>query len=74
MTPEQALGRLVNLREQLTAIPAKHDSPSSNLTITPTQYCEIIDDLDDIIRSIERGMKEPEDDRDEDEHRGRRKK
>ncbi|MHA2264586.1 MAG: hypothetical protein ACXAEN_19505 [Candidatus Thorarchaeota archaeon] len=58
MKPEAALGRLINLREQLT------DEDEVNLIwegtglrMSPEHYSHCIDDLDDIIRSIERSMK-----------------
>jgi predicted Zn-ribbon and HTH transcriptional regulator len=50
MKPEAALGRLINLREQLTDDEFAEGMPM----YTQEHFCAIIDDLDDIIRSIER--------------------
>lgn len=81
ITPESALGRLINLREHIVEL-FQYMRASEHEFI-----CVAIDDLDDIIRSIERGTKDditycmhgedcpyhkpPEDDRDEDIHRRR---
>ncbi|MHA2264742.1 MAG: hypothetical protein ACXAEN_20295 [Candidatus Thorarchaeota archaeon] len=54
MTPEKALGRLINLREQLTDPDA---DKIHHVAFVREKYSAIIDDLDDIIRSIERSMK-----------------
>jgi hypothetical protein len=85
MTPEKALGRLINLREQLTDDVRETDW--ENVVMFQVEnYSAIIDDLDDVIRSIERRIKkgdlcqecgqkyedddyDSEDDRDEDERR-----
>ena len=56
MTPEKALGRLINLREQLTDKQVyEHDGPETVL-MSKDHYSVIVDDLDDIIRSIQREM------------------
>lgn len=55
MTPEKALGRLINLREQF-ATDCEHDK-KIHVKFCIDCYCENMDDFDDIIRSIERGMK-----------------
>jgi hypothetical protein len=80
MTPEKALGRLINLREQLGEGIDSFCDERAVVCFGTKLYSAIIDDLDDIIRSIERHIKEgmpfdvdefpePEDDRDEDERR-----
>ena len=51
---ERFLGRLINLHGQLT-IPA-YDG-MYHVSFLRKEYCEIIDDLDNIIRSIERDLK-----------------
>jgi hypothetical protein len=64
MTPEKALGRLINLREQLTDKKEVEDyigefdqwEDEPNVMMDKDHYEHCIDDLDDIIRSIERGM------------------
>ena len=53
MTPEKALGRLINLREQLLDEPDYSKDNNLVLYLT-TSWSVIIDDLDDIIRSIKR--------------------
>lgn len=56
MTPESALGRLINLREQLTAEETVDDGDRNVVVFTAEEYCALVDDLDNIIRSIKRGM------------------
>ena len=57
MTPEKALGRLINLREQWRE--NSHDVPFG-VSFHEDDFGDMSDDLDDIIQSIERDVKEPE--------------
>jgi hypothetical protein len=56
MTPEKALGRLINLREQLTEKRRVIEGTANGIWMPKEHYSAIIDDLDDLIRSIERGL------------------
>lgn len=58
MTPEKALGRLINLREQLTGKDAFEPYSGTSVYFAKDVYAVIIDDLDDIIRSIDRDVKD----------------
>jgi hypothetical protein len=57
MTPEKAYGRLINLREQLTGKDAFEPYSGTSVYFAKDVYAVIIDDLDDVIRSIERRIK-----------------